>query len=55
MRQTFSALNAFTGCGRVEGMGKKALPELYLDDHIKPGVLEGFEEEGFKCLLIAKK
>jgi hypothetical protein len=33
---------------------KKQLPEVYIDEHIKPGIIDTFKELGFKCLLIAK-
>jgi hypothetical protein len=33
---------------------KKQLPEVYIDEHIKPGIVDTFKELGFKCLLIAK-
>src|SRR5829696_992157 len=35
-------------------MAKRALPQLYCDENIKPAVVETFREQGFKCLLIAK-
>jgi predicted nuclease of predicted toxin-antitoxin system len=35
-------------------MPKKTLPELYVDEHIKPAVIETFEECGFKCIRISK-
>jgi hypothetical protein len=35
-------------------MAKKQLPEVYIDEHIKPGIVATFKELGFKCLLIAK-
>lgn len=34
-------------------MAKPPLPELYIDEHIKQGVVDTFTEQGFKCLLIA--
>src|SRR5215217_4358780 len=33
---------------------KKTLPEIYVDEHIKPPVIEAFEECGFKCIQISK-
>ena len=35
-------------------MPKKTLPQLYVDEHIKPAVIETFEECGFKCIRISK-
>src|SRR5215213_5578985 len=35
-------------------MAKKTLPEFYIDEHIKPGIVETFKELGLKCLLISK-
>jgi len=35
-------------------VAKKSLPEIYFDEHIKPGVVETFRDLGFKCLLISK-
>ena len=34
-------------------MAKKYLPQIYFDEHIKPGVIETFKDEGFRCLLIS--
>ena len=34
-------------------MAKKSLPQIYVDEHIKPPVIEAFEECGFKCIRIS--
>ena len=35
-------------------MAKKTLPQIYVDEHIKPPVIEACEECGFKCIRISK-
>jgi hypothetical protein len=35
-------------------VAKKTLPQVYVDEHIKPAVMEAFEECGFKCIQISK-
>src|SRR3712207_905382 len=33
-------------------MSKPPLPRIYCDVHIKPGAIEAFAEQGFKCIRI---
>ena len=35
-------------------MAKRDLPPLYVDEHIKQGVIDAFKENGFKCIEISK-
>jgi hypothetical protein len=35
-------------------MPKRVLPAIYFDEQLKPDVRKPFEEEGFRCLQIAK-
>jgi hypothetical protein len=35
-------------------VAKKSLPQIYADEHIKPGAVEGFTEVGFKCIRISE-
>jgi len=36
----------------VPKKGKKGLPQIYCDVHIKPGAIEGFRKQKFKCVRI---
>jgi uncharacterized protein YbcV (DUF1398 family) len=35
-------------------MPRRNLPQIYIDEHIKEGVVDTFTDKGFKCIFIAK-
>ena len=51
--QAFSSSEALLSLCYGTQMPKPPLPQLYIDEHIKQAVIDTFEEQGFKCLLIA--